>query len=116
MFFGRTRFDQFTDSLGISRAVLAQRLERLEAEGVVEARLYQDRPPRREYVLTDKGQALWEILAAMWRFGADWMFEADGPRIELVDKRTGGEVRPRVIDENTGRPMELTHTSVRSRA
>ncbi len=113
LFFGRRRFDQFTDSLGISRAVLSQRLKRLEAEGIISTRRYQDHPPRVDYVLTDKGLALWEVMAAMWRFGEDWMFDGAGAEVELVDKRTGETVMPRTVDETTGQPLDLASTRIR---
>ena len=47
-FLGRTRFDEFQKSLGLSRAVLAQRLSRLVDEGLLEKVLYEERPPRHE--------------------------------------------------------------------
>ena len=115
---GRRRFADIQDDLGVSRAILSERLKRLDREGIVDRRQYQQRPPRFEYHLTEKGTALWEVIVAMWRFGDDWLFERPegGARIELIDKRTGEPIRPRMIDEATGEPLDLVHTGVRSRA
>src|SRR5438067_11204948 len=55
VFLGLRRFDQIQAELGVARNVLQTRLERLVDEGVLERRLYQERPPRFEYRLTDKG-------------------------------------------------------------
>lgn len=112
---GRSRFGEIQHRLDISRPVLAQRLQRLEVDGVVERRPYQDHPPRHEYALTEKGTALWEVIAAMWRFGDEWLF-TDGAHIELIDKRTGEPIRARIVDEATGQPLDLPSTRIRVRA
>ena len=92
LLFGRRRFAEIQESLEISKGVLAQRLKRFEDEGIVQRRPYQDHPPRDDYVLTEKGTALWEVMVAMWRYGDDWLFDGDGAPIELFDKRTGVEL------------------------
>lgn len=115
-FYGRHRFDEFIDALDISRAVLSSRLKRLEAEGIISKRRYDDHPPRHDYHLTDKGRALWDVLAAMFRFGDDHLFDdlADG-RAELFDAHTGEAIRPHVVDETTGNPLDLASTRLRIR-
>ncbi|MCP5027693.1 MAG: helix-turn-helix transcriptional regulator [Actinomycetia bacterium] len=112
---GRGRFATIQDRLDISKAVLSQRLKRLEADGVVERVRYQDQPPRFEYHLTEKGTALWDVVAAMWRFGDEWLF-TDGARIELIDSRTGELIRARMIDQTTGEPLDLPTTRIRLRS
>jgi len=47
-FLGRRRFDEFQRALSLSRSVLTQRLGRLVDEGLLEKRLYEERPPRHE--------------------------------------------------------------------
>lgn len=112
-FLGKRRFDDFQRSLDLSRGVLAQRLGRLVDEGLLQKRLYQERPPRHEYVLTDKGRDFYPVLAAIWRFGSDWMWPegADTP-LELFDRESGRRVRPRVVDENTGEPIDVRKITV----
>lgn len=113
---GETRFDQIATSIDISRAVLSSRLKRLETEGVVEKVRYEERPPRYEYRLTEKGIAIWDVLAAMWRFGDDWMFDtSSGAQVELIDAVTGRAVQPQTIDANTGQPLDLHNTKIRLR-
>src|SRR3984885_2771714 len=101
-FAGRRRFEDFQRSLKVPRAVLARRLDRLVDEGLLKKVAYEERPPRFEYRLTDKGRAFWDVLAAMWRWGSDWLWGEDAPPVILVDNETGREVRPLVVDENTG--------------
>ncbi len=55
--FGCRRFDQFQARLGVNRATLTQRLERLVGESLLEKVAYQEHPLRYEYVPTTKGLA-----------------------------------------------------------
>jgi DNA-binding HxlR family transcriptional regulator len=113
---GQRRFNEIQERTAISRAILAQRLKRLETEGVVDRVPYEQQPPRYEYRLTDKGRALWDVVVAMWKFGDEWMFESSpGAQIELIDKRSGQPIRPRLIDETTGEPLDLAATRIRLR-
>jgi DNA-binding HxlR family transcriptional regulator len=109
LFLGNRRFDALQESLGIPRAVLAQRLDRLVTEGMVRKVAYEERPPRNEYRLTDKGRDFWGVLAAMWRWGSDWMWEDEegGPPVVLKDRESGRIVRPVVVDEATGEPLDV---------
>jgi DNA-binding HxlR family transcriptional regulator len=66
---GPCRFDQLQASLGIARNVLADRLNRLVEEGILERVPYSKRPPRHEYRLTDKGRELEPALSALRRWG-----------------------------------------------
>ncbi len=107
-FLGRRRFDEFQKALSVSRGVLAKRLSRLVDEGLLEKHAYEVRPPRFEYVLTEKGRAFYSVLAAMWRFGEDWLWEegSESP-LQLFDRETGEPVAPRVVNEKTGVPIDV---------
>lgn len=113
LLYGRSRFDQIQQTLGISRAILTQRLRRLEGEGLVTRSPYQSNPPRFEYRLTPKGEAAWDVLAAMWRYGSDWLFASGAPG-ELYDTETNETIRPQVIDEGTGEQMRRATTRIRA--
>ena len=67
---GPRRFSQLEHSCaGISPRTLSERLRALEDEGLVERRSYAESPPRVEYELTEKGEALLPIIAEMRQFG-----------------------------------------------
>jgi DNA-binding HxlR family transcriptional regulator len=73
---GPRRFSQLEHSCaGISPRTLSERLRALEDEGVVERRSYAESPPRVEYELTAKGQALLPIITEMRRFGHSFLTE-----------------------------------------
>jgi DNA-binding HxlR family transcriptional regulator len=54
---------------GIPTNILADRLKKMEAAGLIEAKPYQDRPVRYTYSLTHKGRDLGEVLGAVARWG-----------------------------------------------
>ncbi|MFJ7900626.1 winged helix-turn-helix transcriptional regulator [Streptomyces sp. NPDC096198] len=73
--YGVRRYNDFLVHLGIPRAVLAARLQTLTAEGILEKRRYQESPPRYEYVLTERGTALWPTLRALGLWGREHFTE-----------------------------------------
>ena len=88
---GFTRFEQLQADLGISRKVLTERLKWLVESGVLERRRYHDRPPRYEYVLTDKGTELVDLLMVMVAWGDRWADDGAGPPV-LYRHRACGEI------------------------
>jgi DNA-binding HxlR family transcriptional regulator len=67
---GPRRFSELEHSCaGISPRTLSERLRALEDEGLVERRSYPESPPRVEYELTEKGEALLPIIEEMRHFG-----------------------------------------------
>jgi DNA-binding HxlR family transcriptional regulator len=75
---GARRFSELEHSCtGISPRTLSERLRALEHDGIVVRRSYAESPPRVEYELTDKGDALLPIIDAMREFGHDWLAAAE---------------------------------------
>lgn len=71
---GRSRFCELERSLqGISPRTLSLRLRALEQEGIVKRRTYPEVPPRVEYALTEKGQALVPLIESMRTYGREWL-------------------------------------------
>jgi DNA-binding HxlR family transcriptional regulator len=63
---GAARFNEFRQSLpGVSPTTLSERLEQLEAAGIVERRLVPGRPPHTEYTLTPRGRRIAEAVAGL---------------------------------------------------
>ena len=87
-FLGRSRFDEFQESLGIARNVLSDRLNRLVEEGILERRRYSERPPRDEYVLTEKGSDLRLALNGLRQWGDRYLSEQP-PR--LLQRKSDGK-------------------------
>jgi DNA-binding HxlR family transcriptional regulator len=71
---GTKRFSELERSLvGISPKTLSERLVALEREAVLSRRTYAEVPPRVEYSLTEKGQALAGVIEEMRLYGREWL-------------------------------------------
>ncbi|HLY32355.1 MAG TPA: helix-turn-helix domain-containing protein [Ktedonobacterales bacterium] len=71
---GTKRFSELERSLeGISPKTLSERLTALEREGMLSRRTYAEVPPKVEYSLTEKGQALASLIEAMREYGTRWL-------------------------------------------
>jgi DNA-binding HxlR family transcriptional regulator len=75
---GSSRFCELERSLeGISPRTLSLRLRALEEEGIVERHTYPEVPPRVEYALTTKGEALVPLIDDMRKYGTRWLLAED---------------------------------------
>ena len=64
------RFQDLIESLkGCAPNTLSARLSSLEEVGLVERRLYEQHPPRMEYMLTAKGREVRPVLKALRAWG-----------------------------------------------
>lgn len=88
------RFEDFQAHLGATRHVLADRLQKLVEHGIFERVQYQERPPRYEYKLTEKGRDLYPVIVSLVGWGDRWMAGEAGPPIELVHKSCGQQMAP----------------------
>jgi len=104
-FNGVRRFDDFQGRLGIARNVLAARLQRLVDHEVLERRQYQDRPPRWEYRLTEKGRDLYPVLLAMLAWGDRWTAGDDGPPLRLTHE-CGNEPDAVLVCSHCGKKID----------
>jgi DNA-binding HxlR family transcriptional regulator len=73
--YGMHRFDQIAEFTGATRDILADRLRKLEAAGVIERRQYSEHPPRFEYHLTTAGEELFPILRSLAEWGDRWVVD-----------------------------------------
>lgn len=109
-FNGLSRFEQWQDNLGVARNVLAARLKTLVQHGVLEARLYSERPPRNEYVLTAKGKDLYAVIVSLHAWGAKHVYDGADSGIDLIHKTCGHSLKPRIACGECGeivRPREI---------
>jgi len=104
-FNGVRRFDDFQGKLGIARNVLAARLQGLVDNEVLERRQYQDRPPRYEYRLTQKGRDLYPVLISMLNWGDRWMSGEAGPPLKLTHD-CGHQPDPKLICGHCSEQLE----------
>ena len=111
-FYGSTRFDEFEGALGIATNTLTRRLKDMTAGGLFERRLYNDRPPRYEYVLTEKGRDLRPVLLTLLQWGNKYS-NVPGSSVHLIDTVTGDPVELALVDSSTGEKIGSRHKVLR---
>ena len=104
-FLGVRRFEAFRASLGITRHRLADRLAKLVQHGVLRRARYQDRPPRFEYRLTEKGLDLYGVVVTIAGWGDKHMAGRMGPPVERVHRGCGRVATLRLTCEHCGEPV-----------
>jgi DNA-binding HxlR family transcriptional regulator len=104
---GIHRFDDLRDSLGLARNVLADRLKRLVAAGVLERIAYQQRPERFEYRLSATGAELALPIVALMQWGDTHTPEPGGPPRQTRHRDCGGEPRAALVCDTCGQPVTL---------
>jgi DNA-binding HxlR family transcriptional regulator len=112
VYVGISRFDDLQRDLGISRKVLTQRLGWLVEHGMLERRPYSARPPRFEYVLTDKGLAFCDILVLMTAWGDRWAAGPEGPPVLHRHRACGKVTRVHLCCDRCGEPLTAADLDV----
>jgi DNA-binding HxlR family transcriptional regulator len=93
VFLGVRRFDEIVARTGAPRDTLTARLRTLVAHDVLARRLYCERPPRYEYVLTDAGRALYPVILTLMQWG-DRHQARDGAPPLLLEHSCGARLDP----------------------
>ena len=110
-FLGRRRFNQFQDALGVAPNILSDRLARLVEMGVLTRRLYQQRPDRWEYRLTDEGRDLYPLIAELNRWGDRWLSGEKGAPLITYHLACDHRLEGRITCDQCGEPANALTTS-----
>ena len=111
-FLGVRRFEDFVSRLGIARNVLTDRLDTLVEAGVLDRRPYDEARGRYDYVLTDKGRALWPVMTAIRQWGDEWVLGGGNEPVLLEHESCGRRTTVRYTCDVCGE--ELDARSVRA--
>ncbi|HJR44888.1 MAG TPA: helix-turn-helix domain-containing protein [Actinomycetota bacterium] len=106
-FYGVRRFDDFQQDLGVARNILTDRLNKLVGHGVLEKTQYEERPPRYEYRLTEKGRDLLPVLLTMMSWGDRWAGEGVAPPVTLTHTTCGNKTHAVLTCESCGEELRL---------
>ncbi|MEM8607129.1 MAG: helix-turn-helix domain-containing protein [Myxococcota bacterium] len=104
-FFGVRRFAEFERSLGISKNVLTDRLQRLIDHGVLERERLNEPGVRYEYALTAKGRDLWVVLTALRLWSDKWVFGEGNEPVVARDAETGRRVKRLLAVDEDDQPI-----------
>lgn len=111
-FYGKTRFNQFLDGLGISRNILSARLNHLVAEGILEKRPATE-TSHTEYVLTDAGRALRTVILSLIHWGDEFRPHPNGQRFTFADRESGEPIGKMSVYTESGsqvKPGQISFT------
>lgn len=103
-FLGLSRFEEFQSNLGIASNSLTRRLKHLTENGLLERRIYSERPKRYAYILTEKGRDFFPVLVALTRWGNQHL-ASNGAYVQLADKQTGKLLDPVLTDRQSAMPI-----------
>jgi len=103
-YYGLSHFDEFQKSLGIVPSTLTRRLNDLIEGGLLERRLYSEKPPRYEYILTQRGLDFRPVMLTLMAWG-NKHFAPEGKSVFLADDTSGQAVSLELIDANTGKKI-----------
>jgi DNA-binding HxlR family transcriptional regulator len=109
-FRGTRRFEDFQGSLGVARSVLTARLRKLTDAGVLDKHRYSEHPPRSEYRLTAKGEALFGVVTALLTWGDQYAPGPSGPPWELVHDPCGQVMHPALRCPHCGGGVDAGNT------
>jgi DNA-binding HxlR family transcriptional regulator len=112
MWLGRTKFDDIQGNLDISRKVLTERLKTLVDAGVVARRPYRRDPERYEYLLTDKGQELMDVLLILMAWGDRWVSGHGEEPMVIRHKACGKRTRAVVTCSGCGEPLHAKDVGI----
>jgi DNA-binding HxlR family transcriptional regulator len=110
-FQGATKFDEFSQSLGIAPNILSRRLAHLTESGMFVRRRYHERPPRYEYVLTDRARDFFPVVATLLAWGNKHL-APKGESILLANRYDRRPFNPVVVDAADMQPITLTNAVI----
>jgi DNA-binding HxlR family transcriptional regulator len=110
-FLGRRRFNDFQNALGVAPNILSDRLNRLTDMGVLRRELYQERPERWEYRLTDAGRDLYPLIAELNRWGDRWLATEAGPPLITRHRPCNHVLEPRITCDQCGEAVTVHNVS-----
>ena len=110
--FGTRTFSGFERNLGISKNILALRLESLVDQGIMRREDVGQHGTRYQYALTDKGADLITVIESLRQWSDRWVYGEGREPVQVVDTRTGHPIPPLVIRDEAGEPMSLGNVAV----
>ncbi len=101
---GKTRFNDFQESLGISRNLLSRRLQHLCALNLLERQRI-PHSKRYQYVATEKCRDLRPVILSMADWAVRWIDAEGMTKIECSDQNTGNPVQIGFVDTQTNQKV-----------
>jgi DNA-binding HxlR family transcriptional regulator len=112
-FFGVRRYGRMQRDLGIARNVLAERLRKLVADGMLERVRYRTDPDWYEYRLTERALDLYPVIVGLMRWAERHLGPDDaGAAVELVHRSCGHPAEPYLACAHCHEPLTARDITV----
>jgi DNA-binding HxlR family transcriptional regulator len=102
---GVFRYGQLQRNLGIARNVLADRLAKLVAHGLLVRVPYRQAPVWYEYRLTERGLGLYPAILAFFSWADEHYSDPAHPKFEIRHKSCGRPTRPLLVCSECGETL-----------
>ena len=113
VFFGRRRFAEMLDDLGIARNILTDRLNKLVDEEILVRHRVTGSGGRYEYRLTEQGLELLPVLIALMQWGDRWRKLPRGRPTELVHRTCNHKTTPSLVCSHCGEVLSASNVVAR---
>ena len=113
-FTGIHRFDDIQRDTLMASNILADRLERLQAQDILRAKPYSAHQDRFEYRLTEKGRDLYPVLLALLQWGDRWYADSKGPPLLLTHQNCGHALSLQPNCSACGTGLHIANTGFRA--
>ena len=113
VFFGRRRFGDILDDLGIARNILTDRLNKLVDEEILVRHDITGTGSRYEYRLTEQGRDLFPVLVTLMQWGDKWRKLPKGAPAELVHRTCNHKTTPALVCSHCGEPLSAANVAAR---
>ncbi len=110
-FTGIHRFDEIQRDSLMATNILADRLDRLQVQGIIHAKPYSTHQVRFEYRLTEKGRELYPVLLALLQWGDAWFADEKGAPLLLTHRNCGQALRLRSSCSACGEGLFIGNTA-----
>ncbi len=110
--FGTRTFSRFERNLGISKNILALRLENLVDQEILRRVDVGQHGTRFHYELTAKGADLITVIESLRQWSDRWVYGEGKEPVRIVDTRTGNPIPPLAIRDEAGEPMSMRNVAI----
>ena len=93
LLYGLKRFDEFHNALGIATNILSDRLKKLLDAGIIRKKVYQRKPSRYEYLLTEKGRIGYLMTIHLFFWANKWMLFGSENPVHLFHENCGNAIK-----------------------
>jgi DNA-binding HxlR family transcriptional regulator len=106
LFAGETQFDELLCSTGAASSILAVRLKKMHATGLLDRSDDCADGRKKHYGLTKKGRATAPLLLSLMQYGETWLVDKNQAMTQLLHTACGQYTRPNTACSHCGEGLK----------